>query len=552
MENVVTPVDVDKLEELLVETNYDRNKTKSLVDGFRYGFRLGYQGNRKVKMKSPNLKFREVGNEIELWNKVMKEVKLKRYVGPYDEPPFEYFIQSPIGLVPKDGGKSTRLIFHLSYPRGTNKSVNANIDKKACTVQYPDFSEAIKLCLQAGKCCFIAKSDMTSAFRQLGMSKLDFCLMVMKPRNPETGRFCYFVDKCLPFGASISCALFQAFSNAVAHIVKNKTGRELVNYLDDYMFAALMKLICNAQVEKFLEICELIRFPISMEKTYWGSTTLTFLGLLIDTVRQLICLPKEKIDKALEKIGKVLNKPKKKITIHELQKICGLLNFLGQAIIPGRAFTRRLYAYTSGKPSLKPHHHIRITSEMRLDLELWRTFLNHQMIFSRSFMDVTKIYTAQEVEFYSDASKNPKLGMGAVCQNSWIMQQWNESFIRQKDPSIEYLELYALGIAVVQWINRFSNKRIVIFCDNISVVHMINNTSSNCKHCMSLIRVVLLHCLIANVRIYAKYIPSKLNVRSDLLSRLKLDRFKREFPYMEENATEIPAQLWPMEKIWTD
>ena len=47
-------------------------------------------------MTAPNLKL-TVGNETILWNKVMKEVKAKRYAGPFTED----FIQSPIGLVPK-------------------------------------------------------------------------------------------------------------------------------------------------------------------------------------------------------------------------------------------------------------------------------------------------------------------------------------------------------------------------------------------------------------------------------------------------------------------
>ena len=96
-----------------------------------------------------------VGDKIELWNKVMKEVQLGRYAGPYEEPPFESYIQSPIGLVPKDGNK-TRLIFHLSYPRTAeqNISVNANTPEELCTIKYPDFEDAIRLCLKAGKACF--------------------------------------------------------------------------------------------------------------------------------------------------------------------------------------------------------------------------------------------------------------------------------------------------------------------------------------------------------------------------------------------------------------
>ena len=64
----------------------------------------------------------------------MKEVQCKRVAGPYDEVPFHYFVQSPIGLVPKSGGDGTRLIFHLSHDFGPNcKSINANIPQERCT-----------------------------------------------------------------------------------------------------------------------------------------------------------------------------------------------------------------------------------------------------------------------------------------------------------------------------------------------------------------------------------------------------------------------------------
>ena len=163
--NVVSPVNTQVLEELLLLSNYDKQETAFLLNGFRNGFSTGYKGQENVKIKSPNLKFRGVGNPTILWNKVMKEVKAQRYAGPFEEIPFEYFIQSPIGLIPKDGGKDTRLIFHLSYPRSRNISVNANTPKDMRTVAYPDFNDAIQLCIKAGKGCNIAKSDMKSAFR---------------------------------------------------------------------------------------------------------------------------------------------------------------------------------------------------------------------------------------------------------------------------------------------------------------------------------------------------------------------------------------------------
>ena len=108
----------------------------------------------------------------------MKEVKEKRYAGPYEEIPYrngddkEGFIQSPVSLVPKDNGTSTRLIFHLSYPRNGTTSVNSNTPSEMCTVKYPDFIKAVHLCLSAGKNCRCSKSDWRSAFRHFPIKEI--------------------------------------------------------------------------------------------------------------------------------------------------------------------------------------------------------------------------------------------------------------------------------------------------------------------------------------------------------------------------------------------
>ena len=102
--NVVTSVDADMLGKLLEQSNYDERETEFLVKGFKSGFELGYCGKKHdIQCRAPNLKLR-VGNETILWNKIMKEVKLKRYAGPYRHPLFTDFTQSPVGLVPKSNG----------------------------------------------------------------------------------------------------------------------------------------------------------------------------------------------------------------------------------------------------------------------------------------------------------------------------------------------------------------------------------------------------------------------------------------------------------------
>ena len=228
LKSIVTPVKVDVYKELLEQAGYDNQKTQFLVNGFTKGFSLCYEGQKRVRKKSPNLKLR-VGSQTELWNKIMVEVKTKRYAGPYKKVPFEHYIQSPVGLVPKEKGKKTRLIFHLSYPRNGD-SVNSGILEDMCSVKYPDFMEAVELYLQAGKGCFCAKSDMSMAFRNVPMNKASWCWLVLKATHPITQKVYYFVDKCLPFGASISCAIFQAFSDSYClfgHLQDSQTFGQL-------------------------------------------------------------------------------------------------------------------------------------------------------------------------------------------------------------------------------------------------------------------------------------------------------------------------------------
>ena len=198
---------MNSLNKYLRDSKYNVEKSKFLVDGFSQGFDLGYRGPLEVNQTSPNLKF-IIGDPIELWNKVMKEVQEKRYAGPFEKIPFKHYIQPPIGLVPKDDGKKTRLIFHLSYPRDTSDSVNYNTPEELKTVQYNSFEDAVRLCLKIGKNCYGAKSDLTAAFRHICIMKKYWKFLIMKAVSPIDHKTYYFVDKCLPFGAAISCSVF--------------------------------------------------------------------------------------------------------------------------------------------------------------------------------------------------------------------------------------------------------------------------------------------------------------------------------------------------------
>ena len=537
--NVCTPVNARKLGQLLLESNYDREKTNYLVQGFTNGFDLGYRGPLKIKIDSPNLKF-TVGSKVELWNKVMSEVEAGRYAGPFNKIPFDNYIQSPIGLVPKDKGTKTRLIFHLSYPKGGSTSVNANTPEEFRQVKYKDFDEAVKLCLRIvdNPDCAAAKSDLSSAFRQLPLNRKFWRFLVMKAQNPVDNKWYYFFDKNLPFGAAASCKIFQAFSDALSHIIKFRTGEENVNYLDDFLFLAQLFSYCQWQINIFLQTCKEIGFPVSLDKTEGPTQTITFLGLLIDLVNKRVCLPLQKVEKAKSLIDRMVSK--KKTTLRELQQLCGFLNFLNKAIIPGRTFTRRIYNLLSNCNLTVPHHHLQLNAEAKDDLRMWQQFLRLPQAYARPFYQFDNETTYTPEFFMTDASM---IGGGGVCQNDWFIIEWDEDLMEQCKPSINFLELYVLTIAIYVWGERFSNIPIIIYCDNMSVVHMVNNGTSKNTRCMKLLRIITLHTLIHNITIHVKYINTKENVFADSLSRLEYKRFKSLVKSQNKKFSHRPTEI---------
>ena len=220
--------------------------------------------------------------------------------GPFDHPPFEHYIQSPIGLVPKAGNSGkTRLIFHLSYKFGledSEQSLNYATPKEVCSVHYNDLDHPVKNCLITKEqvlanvwfdeiensnddndsdhngTVYMGKTDVESAFCLVPLSPWSWMWFLMYAKNPVTKVGQYFVDKCLPFGASISCAIFQRFSNALCHITKVRTRMTTItNYLDDFHFLAYTKALCNAMISSFLDICNQVGVPIAVEKKGMGN-----------------------------------------------------------------------------------------------------------------------------------------------------------------------------------------------------------------------------------------------------------------------------------------
>ena len=78
--------------------------------------------------------------------------------GPFKNIPFDNFICSPLGLVPKSLPGKFRLIHDLSYPKGN--SVNLLIPPENSQVKYDDIDVVVKLVKYFGRNAKMSKCDI--------------------------------------------------------------------------------------------------------------------------------------------------------------------------------------------------------------------------------------------------------------------------------------------------------------------------------------------------------------------------------------------------------
>ena len=510
-------------------TGYDSELGQYLVHGFTYGFTIGCLDLPvHFDINMCNLKSADEYAYI-IDKKVANELLLGRVLGPYDVPPtcVNYRI-SPLGVVPKKNPGQFRMIHHLSFPDGS--SVNDFIPKEISSVRYATIQDAIDLIKDSPKPVYMAKVDVESAFRIMPISPADRPLLGFRWRGQ------YFMDAVLPMGCSSSCAIFECFSTALQWVATVKLGvTSMVHVIDDFLIISDSEDKCKQDLMAFTNLCQEIGVPLAPDKTVGPSTAIPFLGIILDTVNHEARLPDDKLFKARELILTFLGK--QKVTLKELQQLLGFLGFLCSVIQPGRPFLRRLTDLVIGVK--KPHFHIRLTRQVKLDLEIWLAFLDQ--FNGKSFFLDADFLTGDYLQLYTDAAGG--VGYGALFGVAWFCGLWPVAW---RAYNVAVLELYPIMAAVHVWGNSWANKSVCFFTDNEALVPIINKQTSREPHIMALLRPLVLACLRFNINFTAQHIPGRCNTLTDKLSRSQVDEFRRLAPWADVSPVRVPYRVSPV------
>ena len=110
------------------------------------------------------------------------------------------------------------------------------------------------------------------------------------------GQF-YFYTR-LPYGSRYSPHIFNNFADLlcwifieVCHIPTSE------HYLDDYILAAASHALCSRFLHTATNMCQFLGVPLSPDKIVGPSTSITYLGIKIDTILFTISLPLDKLQK---------------------------------------------------------------------------------------------------------------------------------------------------------------------------------------------------------------------------------------------------------------
>ena len=497
-----------------------------LINGFRFGFDIGFRGTFSDIDSRPRNSQSARNNAEKVTQAIAKELARGHTSGPFPFPPFPHTHCSPIGAAPKPDG-SARLILDLSSPRGD--SVNDGISQEDFACKYSKFDDAVQIVLHLGQGAYLAKIDIKHAFRICPVAPEQWHLLCFR----WLGQF--FTDTRLPFGSRSSPFIFNTFAIALAWIAVNVGFITfLIHYLDDFFLANYTRELCKSDMHVFLSICKELGVPIANDKLIGPVTQLTYLGIEIDSENMFVRVPADK----MVKIKAILRNwvGRKKSSKLDLLSLIGILGFAAKVVKPGRMFLRRLIDLSTTVKS--NHHFITLNSEARADIHWWVQFLpDWNGVAIMHPLSVTSV----ELHLFTDASD---IGFGCCFGNRWTFSGWRHDWAPSLACHINARELFAVWAALRLWGHHWRDKEIVIFTDNQSVVDVWLSGSCKDKLMMSIIRSLFFFSAKRNINILVDHIPGKLNVYSDLLSRLQITEFRRIHPSADPHPTPLPVQVW--------
>ena len=517
----------------------DQRLVQFFLRSITEGFQVGYSDRISQGLRSSKKNLEGAIQHPDAVDEYLdKEMTLNRVAGPFTKAHLPGIQISRFGVIPKSHQPDKwRLIVDLSHPR--SYSVNDGIPKSLCGLSYITVDDAINKILELGPNTLMAKIDIKSAFRLLPVHPADRHLLAMEWQNK------IFIDTCLPFGLRSAPKLFNILADLLSWITMIKGISFSIHYLDDFLTMGLASSsICQHNLDIFMQTCYELGIPLAEEKLEGPSTSITFLGIVIDTSKSEIRLPEEKLHRIRQEIASWLGR--NKATKREILSLVGLLQHTTKVIRPGRSFVSRMYATAAKVKELD--YYTRLGRKFKSDLAWWHTFL----VSWNGLSLLRSAYHSTPADFVVQTDASGTWGCGAFFNQSWFQWQWPLNWV---PVSIMAKELVPILLSCIVWGPILAKHKALFQCDNLSLVAAIHKGSSKDKVVMHMLRCLWFFIAYFDIELNVEHIAGAINCTADQLSRNQMQSFFLLHPQVSPLPVPLPPHLLQMVAVqdleWT-
>ena len=348
---------------------------------------------------------------------------------------------------------------------------------------------------------YLASVDFKSAYFSVAI----------KPSHRKYLRFFYKGRKyqfaVLPNGLSTGPRDFTQIVKTLFRVLREK-GHLNTWYLDDSLLAHQTFIGCLQNVLDTIELSREAGFFVHPVKSVLIPTQrLVFLGFTLCTVTMTVRLTAEKCIKIKSSIRSVLRRSS--FSIQELSELIGQLVATFPGVPLGKLYYRQLDIEKS--QALKLHfgdysQKMSLSRRAISDLIWWLENIDNCF---------TKIERKNPTKVLKTDASN--LGFGGCTDSNSISGQWDS---QDQLLHINQKELLAVFYCLTKLCHDITNSTIKIMTDNTTTLCYVNNMGGKIVPCNEIARKIWLWAADRNIWLICSFIPGKLNVEADRLSRM--------------------------------
>ncbi len=201
--------------------------------------------------------------------------------------------------------------------------------------------------------------DVKSAYRTVPVHPADRHLLGMSWEGK------LFIDTTLLFGLRSAPKIFTGVADALEWVLAQRGVASLLHYLGDFLFIGTPgSRQCSEALDTAIFTCGELGVPLATDKLEGPTTTLTFLGIELDTEKIQLRLLLARLQALKTMI--VSWQKRKACSKRDLLSLIGHLQHACKVVKPGRTFLRRMIDLST--TAAKLHRHIRLNLGFRSDL----------------------------------------------------------------------------------------------------------------------------------------------------------------------------------------